>query len=98
MNKTLRVERLYSLGDYKNIKITSELTDVPDTVWKDEEKVSVIEFSLLLDVESQFYKYMEMVKQQKGMTIEEVQSQILELKSDTYDKLLNLLQNGESDH
>lgn len=30
--KRVAVERLYSLGDYKNIKIISELSDLPEDV------------------------------------------------------------------
>jgi len=34
MNRKIGFERLYTLGNYKNLKVTDEISDLPYEVWK----------------------------------------------------------------
>lgn len=57
MKRSVKVERLYSLGDYKNIKVIDELLDIPDNVALNPEAMSALYSLLLANVDLQFYKY-----------------------------------------
>lgn len=52
MTRRLSVERLYSLGDYKNIKIISEVSDLPDEV-----DIEQIFKELFADIENAYLEY-----------------------------------------
>lgn len=52
MTKRISVERLYSLGDYKNIKIIYEVSDLPDDI-----DVEQIYKKLFADIENAYLEY-----------------------------------------
>lgn len=57
MEQRLAVKRIYKLGDYQNIEITSELTEIPQQVFLNEEAQSQLQYLLLVDVEQSYVKY-----------------------------------------
>ncbi len=58
MKNRIAVERIYSLGDYKNIKFTEETTEIPDEIYLNEEAISCIRNIQLLDIEIQYNRYL----------------------------------------
>jgi hypothetical protein len=58
MNKKISVERLYSLGDFKNIKFYDEISDIPENVALNEKAMSLLHFLQLLEIESSHKKYL----------------------------------------
>jgi len=99
MKKLLRVERLYSLGNYKNIKIVSELSEIPQEVLDNEKYMELLEFSLLLDTESSFHKYMKLLEDtEKYNSLDQARESIAELRSSNYDNIINLIKNGDTEN
>lgn len=57
MNRSIKVERLYSLGDYKNIKVIDELHEIPESVALNAELMGKLYMLLLANVDLQYYRY-----------------------------------------
>lgn len=72
MNRSIKVERLYSLGDYKNIKFIDEITDLPEDIATDEEMVGKLSYLQLVGIEKSFYRYYELAKKVKTLNPEEI--------------------------
>ena len=51
MFHSLKIERIFNLGDYKNVKVTAETTDIPDDYWID----SVVMDNIRKDLELEVY-------------------------------------------
>ena len=99
MKKLLRVERLYSLGNYKNIKIVSEISEIPQEVLDNEKYMELLEFSLLLDAESSFHKYMKLLEDtEKYNSLDQARESIAESRSSNYDNIINLIKNGDTEN
>lgn len=50
MNHRLSIERLFSLGDYKNIKIIAETSDISDEDWSNPEVIAVLRKELVSEI------------------------------------------------
>lgn len=50
MFHSLKAERIFNLGEYKNIKVTAETTDIPDEVWESSEQMENIRKDLSLEI------------------------------------------------
>ena len=57
MNRSIKVERLYTLGDYKNIKFTDEMNEIPADVALNPEAMSTLRSLQLVGVDLAFEKY-----------------------------------------
>jgi hypothetical protein len=62
MDRALTVERLYYLGDYKNIKFTNSLTDIPENLAKNDKVTSLLFFQNALACEIAYRKYLETIE------------------------------------
>ncbi|KKK65025.1 hypothetical protein LCGC14_2978290 [marine sediment metagenome] len=58
MKRTLKMERLYNLGDFKNIKFGDEFIDINEEFMFDNEFVGNIKMLKLLGVESVYREYL----------------------------------------
>lgn len=95
LTRTLKVERLYSLGDYKNIKFTSELYNIPKEIAFNNDIMTRINYVLLLDVEANFRKYVELVGQINTLKVEEMMKFLDEERINTLDEIRKLINEGE---
>jgi hypothetical protein len=96
MQQRLAVKRIYKLGDYQNIEITSELTEIPQQIFLNEEAQSKLQYLLLVDVEQSYVKYHEILRTAyKTKSIEESLAfalQYLETeKTQTFNQLSQIL-------
>lgn len=98
MIRALRVKRLYSLGDYKNIEFYDEITDIPTHVAVNKDAVNLINFYQLLSVEKSFREYMELQKNFSGKNNEECLELIMKMQEQTYEELLKAIENGKIDN
>jgi hypothetical protein len=62
MQRTISIERLYFLGNFKNIKISTTLTDIPEDWAKDLKVVDGLFREQLISVEKAYCQYHELVK------------------------------------
>ncbi len=91
LSRTLKVERLYSLGDYKNIKFTSELYNIPKEFAFNNDIMTRINYVLLLDVEANFRKYVELASKLNTLKVEEMMQFLEEERINTLDEIRKLL-------
>ena len=73
MTRDLAVERLYFLGDYKNIKFSNVLKDVPDEIAQNDKAVELLYTQQFITVEIAYRKYYELIGKISKQKSEEVQ-------------------------
>lgn len=92
MNKALTVERIFSLGDYQNIKFSDTITEIPDTIIKNQDSMRLIKYLQLVDIEWSYLRYMnlrrEMPKILSPESIEEALSFVEAERIRTFSELL----------
>jgi len=94
----LKVDRLYYLGDYRNIHITDEIVGLPDEFITNTKAVGLIRFMQLLETEKTFQRYLDMSKKYlAGKTAEESVGLLEQLQSDTMSQLSELFSNGKTE-
>lgn len=59
MERKISVERLYSLEQYQNIKFTSELNNIPESVALNEEAMDMLYYLQMLSCDIAYKKYMD---------------------------------------
>lgn len=72
MERTLSVERLYSLGDYRNIKFGDVIISLPEKAMFNDELVAEIQFYQQLTIERAFRRYMDLASKISTAKAEEV--------------------------
>jgi hypothetical protein len=99
MNRTLKFERVYSLGDYKTLRIGDEL-EVPEELTFDVSAVSLLRTLQMAQMEKTFLEYYRMYK--KGIVktdnleaIENSLEMIINLQTETMEMLKKYFKNGE---
>jgi hypothetical protein len=63
LEQRIAVERIYNLGDYKNIKLISELTQIPQSIALNEEALSKLQYLLLVEIEQSYVQYHRIMKE-----------------------------------
>jgi hypothetical protein len=91
--RSLKVERLYSLGDYKNIKFCDEVIDLPEKVQFNEPLLDKIRYLQLITVEKSMRTYKDLVRNIGTLKEEEILAYLDEQRENTLDEIKNLLQN-----
>jgi hypothetical protein len=89
MNRSLKVDRLYNLGDFKHLQLIDEITDIPDAL--NQEKIEKISYLQLLTVEITFKKYAELAKKANTFKEEEVLKFLEEERSRTIEEIKTLI-------
>lgn len=93
MNKQLSVERIFSLGDYQNIKFTDTLTEIPEAILLNPEAVKLIRYLQLVDVEWSYLNYMDLRRKQPKITktedLEAALTFVEEERTRTFEQLLH---------
>jgi hypothetical protein len=79
MNRTMSVERLFSLGNYENLKVSDVLTDVPEEIALDPEEAQVLRNLQLVDIEHTWLKYAELKLSYPKLDNQEAVSRAIEL-------------------
>lgn len=97
MKRTLRIERVYPLGDFKNIKVISEISDISDEFSLRKEVLDRLELLILLQVDSMYLKYKKSMEDIAELSNKEEMILYFDsLQEQTISELYNLLQNGEN--
>jgi hypothetical protein len=94
MERTISIERLYSLGNYKNIKLVNLIDKIPESILANPEAMATLQFLLMVAVETDFRRYQKLNQEIGGMSLEESLEKLSEMRDDTYKAIQDLLQNG----
>ena len=57
MSRSISVTRTYSLGNYKNIKFSDTISDIPEHLAIDHEVMNVLSFLQLVSIEKSYFNY-----------------------------------------
>jgi hypothetical protein len=91
MNRLAKVERTFFLGQFKNIKITDEIEDIPEYLALNEEVINNIYYMLLLSVESQYRRYQKINKELGEISLEDSLALLEEMKGSTMKSIKELI-------
>ena len=100
MEKRIAIERLYSLGQYQNIKLVAEITGIPEHIALNKDAMGLISYSQILEIERSYYDYyrLRLEKLPKGK-LEDVLTDTIEVleqeQSRTWEQLLELIKDKE---
>ena len=95
MNKTLSVERLYTLGDYKNIKLGDIITDIPEELANDRNIIDKLRFLQFLDLELAYRRYLKLAEKFQSLSIEDAIDLIEDIRVNTFKALTESLEKEE---
>ena len=57
MKRSLGVERTYTLGDYKNLRVSDYINDIPEELMLNDEFVSSVRLLQLMRLDAVYYEY-----------------------------------------
>jgi len=94
MNRSLGVERVYHLGDYRSLRITDYINEIPiEKLDLNPEAIKLIRGLQLLGIEKAYYSYSynsEILNTDYDTDEKKIQA-ITELETDTIEKLKEIL-------
>lgn len=72
MNRSIRYERLFPMGQYVNVKFTDEINDLPEEVVFNEELMEKLRYLQMVDVEIAYRLYLKLYEKSKTLDLEEM--------------------------
>jgi len=72
VDRDLGIERVYNLGDYKSIRFSDEIHNLPDEVAFNAELVDKIRYLQLVNVELHYRQYLELAKKVNTFGVEKI--------------------------
>jgi hypothetical protein len=92
MKRSIGLERVYKLGDYKSLHVTDTIEDLPEEIMLNEDIVNRMRYLQLLNADYVCDVYLALGdKLAKTPNVDERISILLEEKSNTLDEIKNLL-------
>lgn len=82
MKRSLKLERLFPLGDYKNIKFTDEVIDIPEDIVLNESLMAKIRYLQMVDIEIAFREYISLMQRVSTFKTEELAKAVEFLKQE----------------
>lgn len=95
MKRSIKIDRLFSLGQYKNIRLEDGIDDIPLNLWTNKEVMENLTFLVMVAVELSFRRYLKLSEKIQDMTLENSIEYLDKVKSDTYE-LIKQLTNGDT--
>ena len=99
MNKVISLERIYSLGDYQNIKFTDTISEIPDAVASNPDAIKLLRYLQLVDIEWGYLSYMRLrlsePKLGNSESVETALSFIENERTITFENLLNSIRDDK---
>lgn len=91
-NRTLSLERLYYLGDYRNVKFGDTITEIPEEVSNKPKAMQIMRYLQLLDTEFAFTRYLALREKTHALSTEDTLAFLEEERVQTFTDLLDSLQ------
>jgi pyrroloquinoline quinone (PQQ) biosynthesis protein C len=95
MPRDITTERLYYLGEYRNVKFIDSISNLPDEIAFNGELTGTLRWLQLVHAEKTFFRYMNLRSQLKDKDAEECLAIISKLHEETLLELKELFKNGE---
>lgn len=87
MERTIYAERLYSLGDYKNIKFSTALTGIPEELATNDRLAGLLFFQQSLACEIAYRRYYDTINKIATEKIQDVLGYLEEQRTQTMTEL-----------
>jgi hypothetical protein len=87
MERTIRTRRVYQLAPYHSFEVEDVIGNMPEGMMFDNVIIKKIKFLQLVEVELQYYKYIELVKQADALPEDERIKYLKELKTNVSNEL-----------
>ncbi|HBY20754.1 MAG TPA: hypothetical protein DEG71_07065 [Clostridiales bacterium] len=97
MERTFKLERLYPLGQYVNIKLCDEVTNLPEEVLFNVELSSKVRYLQMLEVEIAYRNYINLMKIAETKSAEEVAQYLEEQRIETVKEIAAEFENKTLD-
>jgi hypothetical protein len=91
MNRSVGMERVFSLGDYKSIRFSDTINDLPQEVMLNQELIDKLRYLQMLNVDAAYQLYVDMNRRINRIPEEEKLSFLIEEKLNTLDDIKKLL-------
>ena len=99
MTERVKVKRLYFLGQFNNLEVENEVTDIPSEIINNPKTRGLLSMVLLLSVEKTYRRYLQMqhnlnqlpAGENLGEKLQDAINVIEEVESHTYNELLELI-------
>lgn len=91
MKRKISIERLYNLGDFKNIKFSEEVSEIPDELVNNEQFITILSSLMLLRIEQNYHKYIKLMESTRGRSVEDAIGLLEDLKISQIDHLEEFL-------
>lgn len=95
MEGIIRVERLYSLGDYKNIKFYTEVSNLPQEIVLDQDSRSKLYLLLMAMCDLNYYVYTDLYRKHRELSLKDAVSFLETFISDISNELKLKFENGK---
>ncbi len=95
MPRELKMERLHYLGDFRNVRFTDVISELPDDIAFNGELISALRWLQLMQSEKTFYRYLVLGSQYKDKNAEECLAIVSKLHEETLLELKELFKNGK---
>ena len=94
MKREIGIDRLYFLGEFKNIRFSDRFLELPEEHVTNPEFVAKLYYILMVTIELEYRKYIELNTRLHGFSLGEAIGALQQIRSDAYDELQQLL-NGD---
>lgn len=95
MDRSISVTRTYSLGNYKNIKFSDTISEVPKDLAINQEVMGVLRYLQLVSIEKSYFEYVHNAEEWHDLGIEEAIEKLNGLEHETMATLKELLNGKE---
>lgn len=91
VTRSLKVERLYTLGDYQNIKLTDEINNLPPEILSNPHAVELLRTLQFAQMDLAHQKYIKMTKAKANFrNQDDLIAELEQLRINTLDELEHL--------
>ncbi len=97
MKREIGAERLYSLGDFKNLKFMDIIVEVPQELVLNDELIGEVRFLQLVSIELAFRRYMRLMEEVPLAWGQKSIEALEQIRQDTIKTITSLLKNGDTE-
>lgn len=95
--RSIGIERLFSLGDFRNIKFVDTIVDIPEEVANNEKVIQALTLIQLARIEKSYFQYLKMLETtSKMVNRDEVIEYLASYSDEIYSKLFELIKKQET--
>jgi len=93
MHRTVKMERMFSFGDFKHLKVFDDIVEIPDAL--NQRLVEEIEYLQLVTIEIAFKRYANLAKKANTLKEEDVLKFLEEERDRTFTEIKSILKDNK---